>query len=106
MQPAGLARSPPPVLRGEGSDAPSPSSLDAEEMFKRQVEGNAPIFSVATLGALRRNQAMAFPERCYPEVARGIAAPKAHGQQRREQVRGFWGAWGGGRPPESPSRLS
>lgn len=58
-------------------------------MFKRQVEGNASVFSVATLGALRRNQAMAFPERSYPEVARGIAAPKAHGQQRGEQVRGF-----------------
>lgn len=41
-------------------------------MFKRQVVGNAPDFLVATLRALRRNQAMAFPERCYPEVARGI----------------------------------
>lgn len=44
-------------------------------MFKTQVEGDAPLFAVAMLGALWRNQAMAFPERCYPEVARGIAAP-------------------------------
>lgn len=89
-RPRSLARSPPPVLRGEGSDARSQSSLDADKMFKRQVEGNAAsVFSVVTLGALRRNQAKAFPERSYPEVARGVAAPKAHGQQRGEQVRGF-----------------
>lgn len=40
-------------------------------------------------GARARNQAVAFPERCYPEVARGITATKELGRQRREQVRGL-----------------